>query len=233
MRNLIIQKIERFFSKLIGQFLLKGDWEFVSDWLNMRLILLISIFFLFCFCFFQLFLQNTHPSRIPFGTCGVFFFFFFFFMDDHVSFCNDDEEERGREIIEIPSSPEPEGVGDTTTGPSTFNPPILANDGGAGPSTLNPPIDFSPPLSVDDMIDFEAFQLKQKIVQKMSFLAGPENGPRLWETIGAEDSITNRLGEEYKHSFLRQIDKDLLRKGTESFYYNELTQKRINRIQPH
>ena len=71
-----------------------------------------------CYLLFRFLINETNPSptsRIPFGTFGVFFFL----LDDDVTaspycYCDGDEEQRAGEIIEITSSPEPEGVVDTT-----------------------------------------------------------------------------------------------------------------------
>ena len=66
-----------------------------------------------CYLLFRFLINETNPSptsRIPFGTFGVFFFL----LDDDVTaspycYCDGDEEQRAGEIIEITSSPEPEG----------------------------------------------------------------------------------------------------------------------------
>ena len=138
MRNFSILKIERFFSKIIGQFLLKGDWQFVTDWwpdflLCSTVVMILFLFFLF---FWK---PQRNKKRNPIGI-GLMAFGgilgVFFFLDDHVSFCNDDEEERGREIIEIPSSPEPEGT----------TPPVVEEHfANLGPLMDIPPLTESPP----------------------------------------------------------------------------------------
>jgi hypothetical protein len=108
-------KDRTFFSKLIGQFLLKGDWEFVSDWwpdflLFCTIVLIILLFFLFL-CGFR-----KNKKRNPIGK-GLMAFGgilgVFFRLDDDASpysYCDGDKEQRAGEIIEIPSSPEPEGT---------------------------------------------------------------------------------------------------------------------------
>jgi hypothetical protein len=115
MRNFCILKIERFFSKLIGQFLLKGDWEFVSDWwpdflLFCTIVHILFLFFLFL-CGFR-----KNEKRNPIGK-GLMAFGgilgVFFRLDDDASpysYCDGDKEQRAGEIIEITSSPEPEGT---------------------------------------------------------------------------------------------------------------------------
>jgi len=115
MINFCILKIERFFSKLIGQFLLKGDWEFVSDWWPYFLLFCTRILIIFLFFWFLCgFRKNKKRNPIGKGLMafggilGVFFR-----LDDDASpysCCDGDKEESAREIIEIPSSPEPEGT---------------------------------------------------------------------------------------------------------------------------
>jgi len=115
MINFCILKIERFFSKLIGQFLLKGDWEFVSDWWPYFLLFCTRILIIFLFFWFLCgFRKNKKRNPIGKGLMafggilGVFFR-----LDDDASpysCCDGDKEESAGEIIEIPSSPEPEGT---------------------------------------------------------------------------------------------------------------------------
>ena len=63
MKKFFILKMERFFSKLIGQFLLKGDWEFVCDWWPY----FILFFTLVLIIFFFLFGFQKNKKRNPIG----------------------------------------------------------------------------------------------------------------------------------------------------------------------
>lgn len=101
--------MERVFSKLIGQFLLKGDWEweFVSGWWPYFRIAIIGFILFFCLFGFRKKRNPIGKGLMAFGgILGVFFR-----LDDGAAFCDGDKEESAGEIIEIPSSPEPEGEG--------------------------------------------------------------------------------------------------------------------------
>ena len=70
-------------------------------------------------------------------------------------------------------------------------------------------------------------ELKKQILQKLALLAGEDNGPLLFNTTGADEILTTLEKAEYKRSYLQQINRSLIRKGKESFYYPEFLQKRL------
>lgn len=107
MRHFWILKMERICSKFIGQFLLKGDWQWWPDFLFFFCTIVLIIFL-----FFWFFRKNKKRNPIGKGlmALGGILSVFFCLNDGAYSYCDDDKEQRAGEIIEITSSPEPEGT---------------------------------------------------------------------------------------------------------------------------
>ena len=149
-------------------------------------------------------------------------------------------------------------------GPSTYTPPIF--NGGAGPSTYTPPMDDLSPavtlwteahqtifhnLNIENsslgegeretldqlMIKAEElYKIKCRMIIELKSLAGPVNGPILWDTHDAFDAIRRENGTEFKPSALKNIYSQFRRTNTQNIYrggmvhYNQFTNERLSSI---
>jgi len=148
--------------------------------------------------------------------------------------------------------------------PSTSTPPIF--NGGAGPSTSTPPMDdFSPAVTLwtkahenlfhnlniensslgegeretlDQLMRKaeELYFIKCKMITQLKSLAGPVNGPILWNTHDAFDAIRQENGTEFNPSALKNIFFQFQSFNLNNIYrggvvhYNQFTNERLDSI---